>query len=57
MGKSLNLLYKDSVNELRRHQMKLRALDPLLYPIEEDVLYTKSMFADKFYTLITQIDT
>ena len=33
--------------------MKLRALDPLLYPIEEDIIHNESKFIDHFYDLIT----
>ncbi len=34
--------------------MKLRALDPLLYPIDEDIIQTESSFIEHFYQLITQ---
>ncbi len=34
--------------------MKLRALDPLLYPIDEDIIQTESPFIEHFYQLITR---
>ena len=34
--------------------MKLRALDPLLYPIDEDIIQTESSFIEHFYQLITR---
>jgi len=34
--------------------MKLRALDPLLYPIDEDIINTESSFIEHFYQLITR---
>jgi nucleoside-triphosphatase THEP1 len=34
--------------------MKLRALDPLLYPVDDDVIHNESRFIEHFYELITQ---
>lgn len=34
--------------------MQLRALDPLLYPVEHDIIHTESQFIPNFYQLITQ---
>ena len=34
--------------------MKIRALDPLLYPVHKDNLHTESRFVENFYELITQ---
>jgi len=34
--------------------MKLRALDPLLYPVDEDIIHKESSFIEHFYQLITR---
>jgi nucleoside-triphosphatase THEP1 len=34
--------------------MKLRALDPLLYPVDEDIIHKESSFIEHFYRLITR---
>lgn len=34
--------------------MKLRALDPLLYPVDEDIIHNENSFIEHFYQLITQ---